>query len=152
MMKYLLLCIFLLISLGLFAADNTELYLTSIGTFSGQTLYLTYYSISNLQDRYDLGDYDDTDALDEVEIYVKFAKQSSEALENLQNAGAVSGTDIGFINDMISAFNSLSSEANSLKSFINTQQQEHMDNFNKNKTEAWDKIDKLLKVSDQAAK
>ena len=146
MIKYIIIGFLLIISISLLAQDHTVLYLNSIGVFSAQAIYLTYTSLTTLADRYDLGDFGDDEAVQEVEVYIKFARQSSDELEKLLNQGAVSGEDIAFLNDMAAGFDLLSAEANSLKSFINTDQQEHMDNFEKNRTSAWDKISKLLDI------
>lgn len=152
MKKTLLLGVLVLFCLSLSAEDHSSQYLNAIGVFSAQTIYLTYTSIEVLAERYDLGDFEDAEAVEEVDVYIKFAKQSSDELEKLQTSGALTGEDIAFANDMISGFYLLSSEANSLKSFINTQEQAHMDSFYAAKTQAWEKISKLLQLAGDSEK
>ncbi len=146
MTKYLLICLFLILSMGIYAQDNSELYLNSIGIFSGQSIYLICTSLSTLADRDHDNDLEANDALKEVDIYIRFTRQSSEELNKLLKQKAIAKDNIVLVNDMIDCFSLLETEARSLESYMNKSDRKNLDDFEKNKAAAWEKISKLLKL------
>ncbi len=127
------------------ADDAQTTMTTAMGTFIAQSLLMTYVSIGTTADAYTKKAYTPAEATDVLDTCQRTMKVAQDALKKLVDTGAVSSpSDVKYVTDSISAFDSLTEEAADVKACVQTMNQTNVKRFTAKKDEAWKKITTLM--------
>ncbi len=118
---------------------------TAMGTFIAQSLLMTYVSIGTTADAYTKKAYTPAEATNVLDTCQRTMKVAQDALKKLVDTGAVSSaSDVKYVTDSISAFDSLTEEAADVKACLQNMNQTNVKRFTAKKDEAWKKITTLI--------
>jgi hypothetical protein len=127
--------------------DPKSVSLETLGVLSGMVMYNTYLTIGGIADGYEYEVY-------ESEYVVQLMDEQISAMNNvilqfdeLRQSGFVEDrADLDFIENIQEALNLLASEAQALKAYADTGEQEDVETFQDYRRRAWDKISGLLGI------
>ena len=142
------LLLFLALTLPLSAwADTAEdnIYLETVGGFSGSYIYTTYAYIGATADAYAKDIYPASQVKVMMDEKVQMIKNLVTQLQAVQATNIVA-EDKQFISSMIEILTLLQVEAESLASFASTNDQADVERYDQARKQAWPKIKKLLGI------
>lgn len=147
MKKIILVLSLLLSSIQFSFSQCSPTVLEGFGTLSAVALYNTYITIGSVADGYNGEIYDDeyvSTLMDEQESMISVAISSLKACIEDDSEGKITADDLQFVNDMISCFEYLKTEASSLGDYASTDSEDALATYSSSRDSAWELIEVLL--------
>jgi hypothetical protein len=126
-----------------FASDNL---LEAVGAASGSNLYLTYTSIGAVADAYKSKVYEADMTNQVISSIIAQAKVVKTHLQKLIDNNELSESDTAFVKEINAAYDLLVAEGDSMLKYIKSKKESDLKAYDKNRTDAWAKIAKLLNL------
>jgi hypothetical protein len=134
-------CSFTLLSAG-------DLGIETIGVLGGQNLYYSYMTLGLAAEQLDKGSYTPDLVSGIAKDVAQSCKKSRNYFQKLIDKNILTGEDAQLGRQIMDAYDSVSSFANSLLSVIETRNSETLKAFEKYRTSSWGKIQTILKLED----
>jgi hypothetical protein len=129
----------------LFAGD---LAIEAIGVLGGQNLYYSYMTLGFASDKLEKGLSEPNFVAGIARDVSSSCKRSRNYFQKLIDKSLLTGEDAQLGRQIMDAYDSLSSFANSLLSVIETRNTDTLKQFDKYRTSSWGKIQTILKLEE----
>ena len=132
----------LLVSVAPLAAQSAAL--ASVGALGAANLYLTYLSLGVIADGLAGETYDQAATIQLVESVGRFSISSRESLKILRDREELSESDGDYVLRMIGTMDLLVREAEGLRQYVETGDEEWLEHFSENRVKAWEQIQAMM--------
>jgi len=128
-------------------AQQDDPRLVAIGGLAGSHIYTTYGYIGTVADLFAYEKYDTKRVQDLMKEVVSMADVGIKQLHKVRETN-IGESDKKVLDDMVVIYGLLQQEANALSDYSVSKSKEHLDAFNKARTDAWPKIKAVLVIKD----
>jgi len=135
----------LAVSLFSYSSKLEEKLFYGMGNFGAAFLYQSYMNIGMISDTWTHNIYSPEDAKSFLNANLSFLKTSKKILQELTDF-SISNENRATLLEMISIFDDLQGEADSMLSYMGNRNQKDIDQYEKYRKLAWAKISKLMDI------